>query len=139
MAPRSPASPTTTSSRPRWTAGSSSRTAASKRTRVQRSRRDASHLRAADLVALAGLGLRIRRLRAALSALGICIGIAAIVGVLGITQSSESDLVAQIDQLGTNLLTLQNGRDFNGAEGTLPQAAPAMIGRVAGVEHCSRT
>jgi len=106
---------------------------------VQRSRRDASHLRAADLAALASLGMRMRRLRAALSALGICIGIAAIVGVLGITQSSESDLVAQIDQLGTNLLTVQNGRSFNGAEGILPQAAPAMIGHMAGVEHVSAT
>jgi putative ABC transport system permease protein len=106
---------------------------------VAHSRRDFSRLRAADLFALAGLGLRIRRLRAALSALGICIGIAAIVGVLGITQSSESDLVAQIDQLGTNLLTVQNGRDFNGAEGTLPQTAPAMIGHMAGVEHVSAT
>ena len=106
---------------------------------MQRSRRDASHLRAADLFALAGLGLRIRRLRAALSALGICIGIAAIVGVLGITQSSESDLVAQIDRLGTNLLTVQNGRGFNGAEGELPQTAPAMIGHMSGVEHVSAT
>jgi putative ABC transport system permease protein len=106
---------------------------------VRHSRPDASHLRADDLFALAGLGLRIRRLRAALSALGICIGIAAIVGVLGITQSSESDLVAQIDQLGTNLLTVQNGRSFNGAEGVLPQTAPAMIGHMAGVEHVSAT
>jgi putative ABC transport system permease protein len=106
---------------------------------VQPSRRDASRLRAADLAALAGLGLRIRRLRAALSALGICIGIAAIVGVLGITQSSQSDLVAQIDRLGTNLLTVQNGRSFNGAEGILPRSAPAMIGHMAGVEHVSAT
>jgi putative ABC transport system permease protein len=78
-------------------------------------------------------------LRATLSALGICIGIAAIVGVLGITQSSESDLVAQIDRLGTNLLMVQNGRTFNGAEGTLPQTAPAMIGHMSGVEHVSAT
>jgi putative ABC transport system permease protein len=106
---------------------------------VQSARRDASRLRAADLARLAGLGLRIRRLRASLSALGISIGIAAIVGVLGITQSSESDLVAQIDQLGTNLLTVQNGRGLNGAEGMLPQVAPAMIGHMAGVEHVSAT
>jgi len=106
---------------------------------VQRPRNDVSRLRAADLAGLAGLGLRIRRLRAALSALGICIGIAAIVGVLGITQSSESELVAQIDRLGTNLLTVQNGRGVNGAEGTLPQSAPAMIGHMAGVEHISPT
>jgi len=106
---------------------------------VQRPRNDVSRLRAADLAGLAGLGLRIRRLRAALSALGICIGIAAIVGVLGITQSSESELVAQIDRLGTNLLTVQNGRGVNGAEGTLPLSAPAMIGHMAGVEHVSAT
>ena len=106
---------------------------------MQRSRRDVSRLRAPDLVALAGLGLRIRRLRSALSALGICIGIAAIVGVLGITQSSESDLLARIDRLGTNLLTVQNGRSFNGTEGILPQAAPAMIGHMSGVEHVSAT
>ncbi len=106
---------------------------------MQRPRNDVSRLRAADLAGLAGLGLRIRRLRAALSALGICIGIAAIVGVLGITQSSESELVAQIDRLGTNLLTVQNGRGVNGAEGTLPQSAPAMIGHMAGVEHVSAT
>jgi putative ABC transport system permease protein len=96
-------------------------------------------LRAADLAALAGLGLRIRRLRATLSALGICIGIAAIVGVLGITESSESDLLAQIDQLGTNLLMVQNGRTFNGQEGILPRTAPAMIGHMADVEHVSAT
>jgi putative ABC transport system permease protein len=92
-----------------------------------------------DLPALAALGLRIRRLRAALSALGICIGIAAIVGVLGITQSSESDLLAQIDRLGTNLLTVQNGRGFNGQEGTLPLTAPPMIEHISGVQHVSAT
>ena len=91
------------------------------------------------MAALAVLGLRIRRLRAALSALGICIGIAAIVGVLGITQSSQSDLIAQIDRLGTNLLTVQNGRSFNGQEGILPLAAPAMIGHMPGVQHVSAT
>jgi putative ABC transport system permease protein len=106
---------------------------------MQRPRRETSRLRGGDLAALAALGVRIRRLRAALSALGICIGIAAIVGVLGITQSSQSDLVAQIDRLGTNLLTVQNGRSFNGAEGILPRAAPAMIGHMAGVEHVSAT
>jgi putative ABC transport system permease protein len=106
---------------------------------MQSSRRDASRLRAADLAALAALGLRIRRLRAALSALGICIGIAAIVAVLGLSSSSQAGLLAQIDRLGTNLLTVQNGRTFNGAEGILPRSAPAMIGHMAGVDHVSAT
>jgi len=100
---------------------------------------DRSRLRATDLVSLASIGLRMRRLRAALSALGICIGIAAIVGVLGITQSSESDLLAQIDRLGTNLLTVQNGRSFNGDEGRLPLTASAMIGHMPAVQHVSAT
>src|ERR1700730_8368539 len=98
-----------------------------------------SRLRAGDLLSLAGLGLRIRRLRAALSALGISIGIAAIVGVLGIAQSSESDLLAQIDRLGTNLLTVQNGRSLNDQEATLPVSATAMIGHMSAVEHVSAT
>ncbi len=101
--------------------------------------RDASRLAAGDLLALASLGLRMRRLRAALSALGISIGVAAIVGVLGITQSSQSDLLAQIDRLGTNLLTVQNGRQFNGGEAKLPTAARAMIGHIPAVEHVSAT
>src|SRR2546427_5779980 len=101
--------------------------------------RDASRLAAGDLLALASLGLRMRRLRAALSALGISIGVAAIVGVLGITQSSQSDLLAQIDCLGTNLLTVQNGRQFNGGEAKLPTAAPVMIGHIPAGEHVSAT
>jgi len=100
---------------------------------------DASRLKAGDLISLASLGLRIRRLRTALSALGICIGISAIVGVLGITQSSQSDLLAQIDRLGTNLLTVQNGRQFNGGEANLPVSATAMIGHIPAVQHVSAT
>lgn len=100
---------------------------------------DTSRLRTGDLLSLASLGLRMRRLRAALSALGIAIGIAAIVGVLGITQSSESDLLGQIDRLGTNLLTVQNGHTFNGAEANLPVTAPAMIGHMPAVDHVAAT
>jgi putative ABC transport system permease protein len=100
---------------------------------------DTSRLAAGDLLALASLGLRMRRLRAVLSALGISIGVAAIVGVLGITQSSQSDLLAQIDRLGTNLLMVQNGRQINGGEAKLPTAARAMIGHIPAVEHVSAT
>lgn len=99
----------------------------------------ASRLRPLDLPGLASLGLRTRRLRAALSALGICIGISAIVGVVGITESSQSDLLAEIDRLGTNLLTVQNGRTMGGGEAKLPVEAPAMIGHMNAVEHVSAT
>ena len=59
---------------------------------------------------MATIGLRTRPARAALSILGVAIGIAAIVAVLGITRSSQADLLARIDRLGTNLLTVVNGR-----------------------------
>jgi putative ABC transport system permease protein len=98
-----------------------------------------SHLRAIDVLVAGTVGLRARRLRAAFSALGICIGIAAIVGVLGVTQSSEADLLAQIDRLGTNLLTVEQGQGVTGHEGPLPLTAPAMIGVLPGVQLTSST
>jgi len=98
-----------------------------------------SHLRAIDVLIAGTVGLQARRLRAAFSALGICIGIAAIVGVLGVTQSSEADLLAQIDRLGTNLLTVELGQGVTGYEGPLPLTAPAMIGVLPGVQLTSST
>jgi putative ABC transport system permease protein len=74
-----------------------------------------------------------------LSALGIGIGIAALVAVLGITRSSQSALLAEIDQLGTNLLTVTNGQTLDGQEAELPAAATAMIRRVSGVEQAAPT
>jgi putative ABC transport system permease protein len=78
-------------------------------------------------------------LRAALSALGIAIGVAAIVAILGITRSSEANLLAQIDKLGTNLLTVVNGQTVEGEEAELPQSATAMIGRIGGLRHVAPT
>ncbi|MCU1494619.1 MAG: hypothetical protein JWO62_2383 [Acidimicrobiaceae bacterium] len=90
-------------------------------------------LRPADLSRVALVGLRTRKLRTALSALGIAIGVAAIVAVLGISSSSESGLLAEINALGTNLLTVTNGQSLFGQTAELPNAAPAMIGRIGPV------
>ncbi len=87
----------------------------------------------ADLGRLASVGLRTRKLRAGMSALGIAIGVAAIVAVLGLSSSSQAGLLAEIDQLGTNMLTVQNGQTLFGQPAELPKTAPAMIGRIAGV------
>ena len=76
---------------------------------------------------VASVGLRTRKLRAALSALGIAIGVAAIVAVLGLSSSSQAGLLAEIDQLGTNLLTVTNGQTRRGETAELPLAAPGMI------------
>ena len=93
----------------------------------------AARLRPADLAALASIGLASRKLRASLSALGIAIGVAAIVAVLGLAASSAAGLNAEIQALGTNLLTVANGQDFSGNPAELPVAAPGMIARLPGV------
>jgi putative ABC transport system permease protein len=98
-----------------------------------------SRLRSADLLPVGTVGLRARPLRAGLSALGVAIGIAAIVAVLSITRSSQADLLAQIDLLGTDLLTVVNGRSFEGQETVLPAAAGRMLGRVDGVRQLAAT
>jgi putative ABC transport system permease protein len=89
-----------------------------------------SRLRASDLARVASVGLRTRRLRAGLSALGIAIGVAAIVAVLGLSSSSQAGLLSQIDRLGTNLLTVTNGQGLTGKTAELALAAPAMIARI---------
>ena len=98
-----------------------------------------SVLRPGDVLRVGLAGLRHRRARATLSALGIAIGIAALVAVLGITRSSQSALLAEIDQLGTNLLTVANGQGLNGEEAELPRTATPMIRRITGVERAAPT
>ena len=94
---------------------------------------------AADVLRTGALGLRTRRARAALSALGIAIGVASMVAVLGISESSKADLLAQIDRLGTNLLRVAPGQSFMGEEAVLPESAAAMLRRVDGVESVAAT
>jgi putative ABC transport system permease protein len=99
----------------------------------------AARLRPADLARLAAVGLRTRKLRAALSALGIAIGVAAIVAVLGLSASSSAGLLAEIRALGTNLLTVASGQNLTGGNAELPAQAPAMIARLPGVTDVQST
>jgi putative ABC transport system permease protein len=94
-----------------------------------------ARLAAGDLARVGSVGLRTRRVRAALSALGIAIGVAAIVAVLGLSSSSQAGLLAEIDRLGTNLLTVTNGQTFTGGTAELPVRAPGMIGRIGPVSQ----
>jgi putative ABC transport system permease protein len=98
-----------------------------------------SRLQLADLARIASVGLRTRRLRAGLSALGIAIGVAAIVAVLGLSASSQAGLLAEINRLGTNLLAVSNGQSLTGGTAELPTTAPAMIGRISGVQQVEST
>ncbi len=92
-----------------------------------------------DLARLAVVGIRTRKLRAALSALGIAIGVAAIVAVLGLSSSSAAGLNAEIAALGTNLLTVQSGQTLSAGTAELPVEAPAMIARLKGVYQVQST
>jgi putative ABC transport system permease protein len=87
----------------------------------------------ADVLRVASVGLRTRRLRAALSALGVAIGIAAMVAVLGISESSKAGLVAELNELGTNLLTVAPGQTFAGANAQLPEAADRAVRNLSSV------
>jgi putative ABC transport system permease protein len=93
----------------------------------------------ADLARLSTVGLRTRKLRAGLSGLGIAIGVAAIVAVLGLSASSQAGLLNEINQLGTNLLTVSDGQSLTGAPAELPSAAPGMIDRIGGVQQVQST
>ena len=90
-----------------------------------------------NLLYAAFVGLRARRLRSALLALGIAIGIAAMVAVMGVSASSRADLLAQIDRLGTNLLPVLPGQSFLGEESVLPETATAMARRIRGLTGTS--
>jgi putative ABC transport system permease protein len=98
-----------------------------------------SRLLARDVPAVGSVGLRSRRLRAALSALGIAIGIASMVAVLGISASSQADLLATIDRLGTNLLSVEPGQSFFGEQAQLPKTAQARLASAPGVQGTAAT
>jgi putative ABC transport system permease protein len=96
-------------------------------------------LRPSDLGRLATMGLRTRKLRAGLSALGIAIGVAAIVAVLGLSSSASAGLLNEISALGTNLLVVENGQNLAGGTAELPKTAPAMIAGIDGVSEVQDT
>ncbi|MCX5121991.1 ABC transporter permease [Micromonospora sp. NBC_00362] len=98
-----------------------------------------SRLLPADIVRVGLVGIRSRPTRAVLSALGIAIGIAAMVAVLGISNAGQADLTNRISRLGTNLLTVSPGRDLFGQDAQLPADAVEMIGRIGPVESVTAT
>jgi len=98
-----------------------------------------SRLHPRDIAGLGFGGLRSRRLRSGLTALGIAIGIAAMIAVLAISESSRADLIATLDRLGTNLLRVEPGQTFMGKAATLPRPARAMIARIAPVQAAAST
>ena len=96
-----------------------------------------SKLHVTDLLRTATIGIRTRTRRSALSALGIMIGIAAMVAVLGLSQSSKSELLAQLERLGTNLLTVEPSEGLGMGSGMLPETATDMVARIGPVQATS--
>jgi putative ABC transport system permease protein len=98
-----------------------------------------ARLRSTDVLRVGATGLRTRPIRAFLSALGIAIGIAAMVAVVGISSSSRAELDRQLAALGTNLLTVAPGTTVDGATATLPKESVSMISRIAPVQKVAAT
>ena len=98
-----------------------------------------SRLRGSDVARLGVSGLRARPMRAVLSALGIAIGIAAMVGVVGVSASSQAQLHEQLQALGTNMLTARSGADLSGANLVLPEDSVGRIRMIPGVKDASST
>jgi len=90
-----------------------------------------------DVLRVGAAGLRTRPTRALLSALGVAIGIAAMLAVVGISASGRADLRRALDDLGTNLLTVTGADNDPSGDGRLPGTATAMIGRIAPVESAA--
>jgi putative ABC transport system permease protein len=86
------------------------------------------------MLRVAAIGVRARPLRAVLSALGIAVGIAAMVAVVGISASSRAEIDQQLKALGTNLLTVEPGQTFGGGLATLPAESMDMVARIDPVE-----
>ncbi|MEL6894379.1 MAG: ABC transporter permease, partial [Actinomycetota bacterium] len=97
----------------------------------------ASTLRPVDVLRVGASGPRARTTRTALSALGVSIGIAAMVGVLGLSESSKSALLDEISALGTNLLTIEPSTGFGGGDGELPDTAVGSLERLDGVQNAA--
>jgi putative ABC transport system permease protein len=98
-----------------------------------------ARLRPVDLARLGAHGLRARPLRVFLSALGIAIGIAAMVSVVGISASSTEELDRRLDALGTNLLRASPGQTLFGEDAHLPDEAIGMIERIGPVTTVAAT
>ena len=96
-----------------------------------------SRLRPGDLLRVGTIGLRSRRLRTTLTAIGIAIGIAAMVAVVGISSSSRADLLAELDSLGTDMLRVAPGQSAFGESTTLPESARATADRIGPVTEAA--
>lgn len=67
-----------------------------------------------EALRLAMRRLRTNALRTGLTALGVIIGVAALVSLIGVGQGTQAALTSRIASLGTNLLSVNAGASFSG-------------------------
>ena len=89
-----------------------------------------------ELLRLALSRLRTSRLRAALTMLGVIIGVASVVALVGVGQGTTTNITDRLNSLGTNLLTINpTTQDSDGSTSLSLEDATAIaeLGSVAGV------
>ena len=96
-------------------------------------------LKTRDLFFVALYGVKARRGRAAMTSIGIGIGIAAIVAVTGISSSGKADLLATPESFGTNLIKASPQAGFFGSQESLPEGVVGMVERIGPVEEVTST
>ncbi len=90
-----------------------------------------------DLLSIAVGGIRARKVRTLLIMLGPIVGVAAMVGAVGLTESAKGDLKARLAELGTNLITAEAGSSFGQQNPTLPKSAVSRVKAIESVERAS--
>lgn len=91
------------------------------------------YLRPADVLRTAWRGMASRPQRTMLAALGIAVGIAALVALTAASASNRADLLAQLDEMGPNFAVVMPGLGPDREPVPLPQSAPEAIARQDGV------
>ncbi|WLQ41803.1 ABC transporter permease [Streptomyces laculatispora] len=98
-----------------------------------------TRLRPTDMLRLGMIGPRTRKMRSALSALGISLGIAAVIAVTGISASNQAHLLERLDRLGSNLITVAPGNGPDQKPVPLPPTAEKMLANIAPVQQVTAT
>jgi len=86
-----------------------------------------------ELLRLAMSRLRTQRLRAALTMLGVIIGVASVVALVGVGQGTTSNITSQLASLGTNLLTINPTEGGSDGSTSLSVDDADAIGDLSGV------
>jgi putative ABC transport system permease protein len=86
-----------------------------------------------ELLRLALSRLQTQRTRAALTMLGVIIGVASVVALVGVGQGTTSNITSQLASLGTNLLTINPTEQNQDGSTSLTVDDAVAIGELGGV------